>query len=476
MPDVGKVIDGAVKEQAVSDGPLAEGLLTDLPPGDLKPKPKDGQPPLGCSKLYSVGGTKSDFGYEVALDGKGNAYLVGTFEGTLKLGTQTLTSAGKFDPLVVKLDPAGKVLWALSGGGPSTDVGKSIALDGAGNVYVGGWFDKSMTLGTFKLTAKGHDDPFVARISPAGKVQWAESGGSSGGDGLSDLSTDSKGNTTITGIYNTTASFGMHQVTSKGKMEIYAARLDPTGKFVWAASAGGTGKDGGNAVALDSAGNAYITGFTGSTATFGTHKLVAGGSWRFFVARLSTTGKFSWVVSSGGPNMTIGTGIAVDSKGHVLVHGTFNTKATIGTTVLHSGGAQDTFVAKADGATGKWQWAVAAGGPSPDSSAGIALDAADNAYITGSFVYQMGFTKSLVFTSKGKGDVYLARLSPAGKFLGALAAGGAQQDVGTGLAVDGKGNVYLTGAFAGSASFGKLKVSSKGDSDIFLYKACKGTL
>ncbi len=101
-------------------------------------------------------------------------------------------------------------------------------------------------------------------------------------------------------------------------------------------------------------------------------------------------------------------------------------------------------------------WVVSAGASDSDVGRGIAVDNAGNSYVTGLFLFTTTFG-STTLTAKGgggSGDVFVAKLSPSGKFLWVVSAGGGSWDFGWGIAVDNAGNSYVTGAFVGPATFG----------------------
>ena len=91
---------------------------------------------LEISWAERMGGTSIDYGFDIAVDGGGNTYMAGSFEGTADFGSYSLTSAGSYDIFVAKLDSNGTVQWAKRMGGISVDFGNSIAVDYAGNESV----------------------------------------------------------------------------------------------------------------------------------------------------------------------------------------------------------------------------------------------------------------------------------------------------------------------------------------------------
>jgi Beta-propeller repeat len=399
----------------------------------------------------------------LALDSAGNSYITGGFSGTATFGTNTFSSRGGIDAFISKVGPSGKFLWAVSAGGSAEDAGKDVAVDSAGNSYITGTYEDMATFGVTTHTSKGKEDVFVAKLSPSGKWLWAVAAGGSSEDRGRGIVVDSAGNSYITGTYEDTAVFGVTTHTSKGKEDVFVAKLSPSGKFLWVVSAGGNGSDVGRGIAVDGKNNIYVTGYLEGSAIFGSTTLTG----TFFVAKLSPGGKPLWAVTSG---MVFQRGFAVtaDNAGNSYVTGDFEGEATYCSTALKSKGWCDVFVAKLD-PSGKCLWAVSAGGSLPNDGYGIAVDNTGNSYVTGG-TYGTATFGATALTSKGNEDVFVAKLGPNGKWLWAVSTGASDYDWGGGLAVDSSGNGYITGGVGSTATFGPTTITSKGKSDIFVWR------
>jgi len=132
--------------------------------------------------------------------------------------------------------------------------------------------------------------------------------------------------------------------------------------FLWVEQAGGTDIDIGRAIATDGSGNSIVTGEFSGTATFGDTTLTSDGSNDIFIAKYDGDGNFLWVEQAGGTDIDIGRAIATDGSGNSIVTGEFRGTATFGDTTLTSVGSSfDIFIAKYDG-DGNFLWVVQAGG------------------------------------------------------------------------------------------------------------------
>ncbi|MCB5253413.1 MAG: SBBP repeat-containing protein [Candidatus Cloacimonadaceae bacterium] len=417
-----------------------------------------------------AGGISYDYGQSIATDSNGNSYVTGSFEGTAVFGSTTLASSGQSDIFVAKMDSNGNWLWAKKAGGSSYDYGYGIAVDSSGNSYVTGNFSDSAVFGSTTLTSSGDYDIFVAKIDSNGIWLWAQKAGGSNYDYGYGIAVDSSGNSYVTGSFQSTATFGSTTINSSGNTDIFVAKIDSNGNWLWAQKAGGSNYDYGYGIAVDSSGNSYVTGKFFGTATFGSTTLTSSGYEDIFVAKIDSNGNCLWAQKAGGRSSDYGYGIAVDSSGNSYVTGSFLYTAHFGTTTLtsSSSGYGDIFVAKMD-SSGNWLWAQKAGGSSSDYGYGITVDSSGNSYVTGYFQSTATFG-STTLTSSGASDNFVAKLDSTGSWLWVMKAGSCYSDYRSAIGMDSKGNIYVTGSFIGSFSFGTTSLTSSGNSDIFIAK------
>ena len=252
-------------------------------------------------------------------------------------------------------------------------------------------------------------------------------------------------------------------LTHNGDYDAFVTKVKADGTGLeYCGYIGGSGFDRGNGIAVDSAGNAYVSGYTTSTeesfpVTIGPDLTYNGGTYDAFVAKVKTDGTgLVYAGYIGGSGTDEGFSIAADSTGNVYVTGrTASTQATFPVTVgpdLTYNGNTDAFVAKvkADG-TGL-VYAGYIGGSSSDEGYRIAVDAAGNAYVTG-YTYSTQATFPVTvgpdLTYNGGGDAFVAKVKVDGTGLDYCGyIGGSSDDYGLGIAVDSAGNTYVTGLTA----------------------------
>jgi predicted metal-dependent phosphoesterase TrpH len=375
----------------------------------------------GTALVYAsyIGGSDYDIGMGIAVDSAGNAYVTGETYSTqatfpVTVGPDLTYNGGGYyygyygDAFVAKVNAAGTALtYAGYIGGSGEDVGYGITVDNAGNAYVTGFTDSTQAtfpvIGGPDLTHNDVNDAFVVKVNAAGTaLVYAGYIGGSAWDEGNGIAVDNAGNAYVTGFTGSTqATFpvtGGPDLTHNGYYDAFVAKVNPAGTaLVYAGYIGGLGEDRGYGIAVDSAGNAYVTGYTGSTqATFpvtgGPDLTYDGGTFAYdaFVAKINAAGTaLVYAGYIGGSSTDCGRGIAVDSAGNAYVTGfTDSTQASFpvtgGPDLTYNGGADDAFVAKVNAAGTALVYAGYIGGSIPDYGYGIAVDSAGNAYVAGS--------------------------------------------------------------------------------------------
>lgn len=265
--------------------------------------------------------------------------------------------------------------------------------------------------------------------------EWVFSGGGSGHDKTRAVTTDRAGNVFIASECEGDAVFGDKQHKSAGGMDMCLAKLDPSGKPLWVSSLGGSKTDRAYGVITDAAGNAYVTGhFESTDAMANGEKVPNAGNFDAFTAKFSPDGKLLWVRVKGGEGSDYGHGIAIDSKGHVVITGAI--------------GGQF-FCTKYD-AEGREVWHRTPSGKVSGSGHGIAIDGKDHIYLGGSASGSGAFGK-VAIESKTSAALVL-KLTPEGEGEWANLIPGTTSAIYHEIACDSQGRVWGAGMFKGSVS------------------------
>jgi hypothetical protein len=456
-----------------------------------------------CAWAVRAGGTNSDGGNSIAIDGSGNALVTGSFSGTASFGTVNLVSSlGYSDIFVAKFGGAdGACTWAVQAGGSSVnsyDSGTSIAVDGSGNALVTGLFYGTASFGTSPTATSlvaagpsgssgGSSDVFVAKFGGAdGTCAWAVRAGGTSGDISFGIAVDGSGNALVTGSFASTASFGTSPAATNltavnVNSDVFVAKFEPVaGTCAWAVRAGGSGSDAGYGIAVDGSGNPLVTGQFQATASFATTAdantipsypggIVRGIGTGMFAVRLAgSTGAWQTPAQANSGGTSTGRATATDAAGNQYITGEFSGNIVLGSTTLVSAGVSDVFVAKRS-ASGVWLWAVRAGGSDIDAGYSIAVDGSGNALVTGGFRGTASFGTSPTATSLAStngiySDVFVAKFGAAdGVCAWALRVGASNTGAdaaGYGVAVDGSGNVLVTGCVLGTVTFATTPIAT----------------
>ena len=338
--------------------------------------------PSGTALDYAgyIGGSSLDEGRGIAVDAEGSAYVIGdtgSTEATFPVSVgPDLTHNGDLDVFVAKVNPSGIALdYAGYIGGSDHDLslGSGIAVDATDSAYVTG--HTFSTEATFPvtvgpdLTFNGDVDAFVAKVNPSGTaLDYAGYIGGSSSDRGEGLAVDATGSAYVTG--RTQSREGSFPVTvgpdltyndtpeGIGGGDTFVTKVNPSGTALdYAGYIGGSGEDSGWGIAVDGAGNAYVAGFTQSTAasfpvTVGPDLTFNGGNGDAFVAKVNPSGTaLDYAGYIGGSSQDVGWGVAVDATGNVYVTGdTRSSQAsfpvTVGPDLTFNGGRDDAFVAK----------------------------------------------------------------------------------------------------------------------------------
>ena len=378
--------------------------------------------PGGASLIYStyVGGSSDDSGNAIAVDASGDAFVAGGTASSSDFPTtigayQTTFGGGSLDAFVFELSSSGGSLtYSTYLGGSGTDLAEGLALDASGNAYIVGstYSTNFPTHGAIQGSINGGSNGFVTKLNSSGNalVYSTYLGGGTGDIAIA-VAADSSGNAYVTGAtqnstFPTTA--GAFQKTcgtaancNGGLSDAFVSVINASGSaFVYSTFLGGSNADQGLGIAVDAAGDAYVTGQTQSNTDFPTKSAI---------------------------------------------------QATFG------GGTQDAFVTELNPAGSALVYSTYLGGSGNDSGAAIAVDSGMNAYVTGQTASTNFPTASPTQSAnKGENDAFVTEISAGGTALvfSTYLGGSLNEDTSTSLggsavgaiAVDSDGAyIYVTG-------------------------------
>ncbi len=311
----------------------------------------------------------------------------------------------------------------------------------------------------------------------AGSWQWAKKHGGTSADESNGIAVDLTRNSYVTGNFSGTATFGSTSLVSGGGTDGCLSKIDEDGNYIWSIKVGtGTGNEKALAVVCDPGGSEiYVTGTFYGTSTFGTSTVLTSfGDKDIFIAKYNASGTLQWAVKAGGPYLDeVGDLAWAPMTGggrgsYVYITGTFNVSATFGSTNLTAVNFHDIYTASYSDA-GTLQWVNQATASSVVSN-GIATDASNNVYITGGY-YGTGTFGSVTLASGTSQEQFLVKYNSSGAAQWGRKGSGMSNEEGIALCTDGAGNVYVTGNYTSSSTtFGSYSVTNSGSTDISLVK------
>jgi hypothetical protein len=430
-------------------------------------------PPHLWSQRFGDG--SDQYASSVAVDAWGNVIVTGHFSGSVDFGGGVLTSEGLEDIFVAKFGPNGNHLWSKRFGGfyDQTDGdqrGESVVVDMSGNVIATGCFKGTADFGGGPLTSAGVQDIFVVKFDAAGNHLWSKRFGDAAQEAGKGVAVDEAGNVVVTGYFHSTVDFGGGTLASAGSSDIFVAKFDAAGDHLWSKRFGDGDVQAPYSVAMDGAGDVVVTGDLSGTVDFGGGPLTSEISSDVFLAKFDAAGNHLWSKRFGNWRWQIGTSVAMDESGNVVATGRFQGTVDFGGGLLTSARAtsDDIFLVKFD-PNGNHLWSKRFGDQSYQRGAGVAIDGWGNVIVTGDFEGTVDFGGGAL-TSAGYEDIFVVEFSSNGSLLWRQRFGDQSRQSGTSVAVDAWGNVVVTGGFQGIVDFGGGSLTSAGMSDIYLTK------
>ncbi len=375
--------------------------------------------------VYStfIGGRSDDAGYAIAVDCCGQAYITGftsspdfpavsPFQGGL---------SGGRDAFVTKLSADGtKILYSTFFGGGDNDEGRGIAVDEATNIYITG-FTRSANFPLVNSVRKvpSGDDAFAAKILAGGSTLGYSVllGGGADDDGAA-IAVDASGNAFVTGSTGSTdfpVTVNAYQPALRGAQNAFLTKLDPNGNMLFSTFLGGSASDAAAAIALDSAGAAYITG----SATSPDFPLIIAiqslrGARNSFISKFSPSGGLLYSTFLGGSGQDLGGGIGVDAMGNAYIAGqTSSTDFPLKNAVQGLTPGENVFVSEIDSVGSALVFSTYLGGSGNDFGLAIAVDPSGSVFVAGGTTSPDFIAVNAVRSFGGATDAFATKIAPS---------------------------------------------------------------
>jgi hypothetical protein len=281
---------------------------------------------FGWSRLF--GDVVEQDGLDIAADAAGNVYVTGTFFGSMDLG------GGR----------RGKPYFSKSYGDAGNQDTRDVAVDASGNLIFIGFYEGTIDLGAGPLTANGNDI-VLAKLSPAGNLVFGKSFTAGGSDIGHSVAVDGAGNIYASGYLMGPIDFGGGPVQTVAGNEAFLIKLDPAGGHLWSKTFAGVGDQLGFGIAVDAGGNVAFTGRFLNSINFGGATLTSAGLNDIFLAKLDASGGHLWSMAFGDGLEQVGRAVAIDGMGAISLIGRFQSGVDFGGGPHLSAGGNDGFIA-----------------------------------------------------------------------------------------------------------------------------------
>lgn len=398
--------------------------------------------PLFFAGTTLTGTADDDEGTAIARDSSGSIVIVGNTYGDLDGNLNSDATHATPDIFVKKFDVTGAPLWTRMTGSAGFDLVYGVAVDASGNIFVVG-----NTVNSLDGQANaGGIDCFVTRYDTDGNKIWTRLLGSADDDFCEAVAVDAGGTVHVAGYtYGGLGTFTNADANGAGfSADLFAASFDTNGNQLWLDQRGTPFDDHAEGIAVDAAGNVYLTGSTlggldGNTNAFGP----AGSTYDLFLVKYDAAHVWQWTRQLGTGEDELAWAVAVDAAGNAYVAGE-SWGDLDGQPNANPGLAADAFVVMYD-AAGSRQWVTLFGTAGDDVAQGIALDNSGNVLVSGST--SGAFPGA---TNAGGYDIFIGKGDPVSQtWSWASETGSAGDDYAHGIAVDGRGHAYVTGSTSG---------------------------
>lgn len=336
----------------------------------------------------------------------------------------------------------GDVQWV----GPGNHWLAAMASDADGNLLLGGYFEGTITLGSLTLTSPPTGNAFIAKTSPAGEFLWAKQFGDGTGSDVYRIAVDSHANILLALDFYGSADFGGGVLTNPSNTaDLAVVKLDPNGAHVWSKRFGDTDDQAAFALTVDHDDDVVVAGGFRGTMDFGTGPLTSAGVGDVYVAKLAAAdGAGIWSKRFGGATANEAAfGVAVDSTNAILLAGPIDGEADFGGGVLTSQGLGDVFVAKLD-TDGHHVFSERFGDAEVQWANDIAVGPNDSIVLAGEFVGSMSFGAAGTITAQDN-DGFVLSLTSAGTPTWVTTLPGPSEQTPTRLALDAAGHIFIVG-------------------------------
>jgi hypothetical protein len=405
----------------------------------------------------------SDAKSALASASDGSFYLAAEFTDTVQFGGKMLVSSGGTDIFLVKHDADGNPLWSFKLGGEDDDYVEGITCSNDGSVVLTGYFYGTTQLGPDNYTSYGSQDVFIAKFDAGGDFLWSSRAGGPMADYISGLSTDAARNAIITGYFYDSMIFGDTTITATSSSDIFLAKYDPEGQLLWVRQAGGSSSDQSNSASCDEDGNILLTASFYYDITLEDTTLTTVNPVGVAIARYTPEGSFDKVIQLDGTYLTPVVYVVAGPGGGFYVSGDFSEQVVFGEKTFDAGEFnEDVYIAKYDAAF-DLDWAKHVHSNASDQVVGLAADDAGNFFISGHYLdtLQIDLLTMPYTLCCGSREIFIVKIDPQGNVAWGQQISGTRASL-MSVALTGDDELLLSGLFSEELTIGDFQFSIYG--------------
>ena len=302
-----------------------------------------------CLWAKTAIGTSSEYGNEIVATFNGNVAVIGNTQGTIFIESDTLLHLDSTDLFVVKYDANGNKIWSKGLPGMGNAGGRAISSDDFENTYIAGSFEGNILIDTvvFNSTTAPNNDVFISKFSPSGALIWAKQFGGIGDDYARGIDIDASGNIYVSGVFSNSIDFDGLILTAAGSSDIFLIKMDSNGNIIWGKKIGNNGAEEGCEIEVNENGEVFITGGFSQSITLGLTNFNSIGFRDVFTAKLDSSGNFIWAKTAGSIQDDVNYAIGLNRINEdICTIGTYSGTFTDGIHSITSIGGVDSYISK----------------------------------------------------------------------------------------------------------------------------------
>lgn len=413
------------------------------------------------------GGPGSDAAKSITVDEQGNTYITGNIAGFADFSGTTYQGRGIYDIFIAKYNSQGGLLWVKLAGGDNNESGNAIQYKN-GFLYLTGYFNDTTWFGGNRMISRGSSDAFIAKYDKDGSFIWVKQAGGVNGDLGISIDVDDAGDIFVAGTFRSSMTLDAINLTSPNFYdESFYARYDANGNVIWAKATRGNNPNQIAGVAFDHDHSFFITGFFGGNFTIGSTTVNSStSSYDIFLAKIDANGDLDWLKKAGSTYEDAAHGVCSDLNGNPSIVGYFAGTAYFDSHTVTYSDYNDVFVARYD-SSGNNLWVRAGRGHQLDVGWGIATDNNGNVFATGMFQDYIDFDGNIIHVNNLR-DIFLVSYTPNGDVRWLAQGGGLDTEIGFSVAVANSGLVAICGYYTHTCYFGNLPIDYAEVANLFI--------